>query len=288
MVPVRCLTLDAGLCNTGWWWALARYRGAGSVGSWLVVSSKSASYEVLVMQRLKLLSLVVIVVAALAGYVVSTASAAGPTLLFLPGEGVPILFNSLPLEPNIVLTELQGELETLHGEGALFEGTMLNLESNAGEYLALYLKVKHGAKNCNTEGDRTGEVLVPKNESRLVYDKLGTGTALVIGVLLLVRKFSIKCESVNITLEGSTLSVVAGTNAEQLVGTTTLLGGIHCAKTSGGIPEERTYWNNAGEEEHPGLKVELGLGEESACMLITLSTTSLRQIDPNKMVEIMG
>jgi hypothetical protein len=243
------------------------------------------------MRRLKLLSFAVIVVAALASYMASAALATGPTVLFLSGEGVPVEFNSLPTEPNTILTELQSEVETLKGEGVLLKITYTNLASNLGEYEVLFLKVKKGSTNCNTEGDKTGEVLIPKNEVHLVYDKLGTGTGLGVGLLFLVKKFSIICGSTTTHVEGSALSLVLGINAEQLVGTTTLLGGLHCKNTSGGTPEEATYWNNAGEEEKASLKAELGLGLESACELITLSTaptTGEIQIDPSKMIEIMG
>ncbi len=163
------------------------------------------------MKPLKTLLTALIAALILASILAAPTLASGPTLLFPSGGGPTVLLNIR--YPNSIPTEFQNALLSLKGEGLLLEITLLQTRTGvSGIYLTLFLRVglTTGRKPaCNSVGDRAGEILYPKSPTiLLVYDKLGTGTALGVGTLFTIPEFELECEALLFKLLGSMIGLL--------------------------------------------------------------------------------
>jgi hypothetical protein len=239
------------------------------------------------MRLVKTLFLILVAVSAIASVMVASASAVPPTVLLLSGEKLPVLILS-GKDPNAIKYEVQSEAATLEGEGLLLDVMITNLNDTPdGSYLLLLLKYKEKAgkkESCNTPGDKTGEILIPTNLIHLVYDKLGTGTALGVGLLFLISEFGLSCGAgLKVKMKGEVLGLIMPINTEAKVELGSLKARLKCSSTFG-VPEESKYWNAAGEEKKAVLLTTAGAGFESGC----LSILSEIPLEPMTMIEIMG
>jgi len=240
------------------------------------------------MRLAKALIVILVAAAAMASTVVATASAAPPTILLLPTEKLPGLILS-EKEPNAIKYEVQSEAATLIGEGLLLDVMITNLnDTSDGSYLLLLLnfgEVKGKKERCNTSGDKTGEILIPTNLIHLVYDKLGTGTELGVGLLFLISEFGLTCGAgLKVKMKGEVLGLIMPINTEAKVELGSLKARLKCSSTFG-VPEESKYWNAASEEKKAVLLTSAGAGFESGCLSIVPETIPL---EPMTMIEIMG
>ena len=197
----------------------------------------------------------------------TSASASGPTLLFLEGNGPTVLISS-ESEPNSIRTQLQSTSSKLEAEGFSIEITLLQLTSPvpnvSGIYTMLFLKLKETLSpqaECHSEGDPQGEVLVPQGTILLVYDSL---SPLGVAARLAVPEVKILCgTATKIKVKGSVLSLITfGEVAKK--GSTTTKSTTHCTSTVG-EPAETRYWNQSGVEEHTKLEANGGVSFEKAC-----------------------
>jgi hypothetical protein len=239
------------------------------------------------MRLAKALLLMVVTVSAIASVMVATAAATPPTVLLLPGSTLPVLILS-EKDPNAIKTEWQTEVVSLGGEGLLLDVMITNLNDTAdGSYLVLLLNVAETAgkkESCTTPGEKTGEILIPTNLIHLVYDKLGTGTELGVGLLFLVSEFGLSCGAgLKVKVKGEALGLIMPINTEAKAELGSLKGKLKCSSTFG-VPEESKYWTAAGEEKKAVLLFSAGAGFESGC----LSIVSEIPLEPMTMIEIMG
>jgi hypothetical protein len=239
------------------------------------------------MRLAKTLLLIVVAVSAMASVMVASASATPPTVLLLAGEKLPVLILS-EKDPNAIKTEWQSEAANLAGEGLLLDVMITSLnDTSDGSYLMLFLKIEEKAgkkEKCNTSGDKTGEILIPTNLIHLVYDALGTGEALGVGLLFLVSEFGLTCGAgLKVKMKGEFLGLIKPINTEAKVELGSLKGKLKCSSTFG-VPEESKYWNAAGEEKKAVLLNNAGAGFESECLSILPEIP----LEPMTMIEIMG
>lgn len=230
------------------------------------------------MGRLKVLSHVFIAACAVGIIVSSSASAALPVLLFLPGEGVPVELKGA----STTKWELQEKLgELIAGQGVQFALKFNTAGSNLGPFESWLLAAEEpiGKEKCKTTGDAAGNVLLG-NEVHLVFDSL---TPLGVAALfLIVENTPIDCGVLEIKLRGNLLGLITPINTEVLTsGRFKLI--IRC-KAMNGQPSEKTYWNAAGEARTAKLEVSAGLGFEEGCVNVNEEVA----LAPTKMLEIMG
>ncbi len=243
------------------------------------------------MNRLKVLLLAFVAVAAVGCAVVASASAITlPTVLFKSGEGTPAELN-LTTKDSPTNNKIKSKLESatgavLEGEGLLTKLNITNLEDTSdGNYETLFLEVQESTSKvkCRTPGDKTGEVLVPTNLDHLVFDNLATEAGgLGVGILFLVAQFTIECGALKVKTEGSSLSLLLPVNGGL---NTKLSGALYCSPTKPGVAGETKYWNNNGELKKALLESNNGgSGFTQDCENITgeLGFTA------NKEIEIMG
>jgi hypothetical protein len=213
------------------------------------------------MKRLKLFSVAVAVVFALAGMATSSALASGPTLLFKSGEGPTILLRA---ENATRATELESEATTLKGEGFLVGLTLLQLPNGgdiSGIYSALFTKVVQGTQKCNTLADPEGEVLLQQNTLLGVYWSTAAG-ALQAGIVFNVKEFTITCGEATIVVKGSVLGSIS-TATKGFV--EELKGGLHCGTAFKGQPEKAHYTNAKGEAGSTLLQATAAKKTSEAC-----------------------
>jgi hypothetical protein len=218
----------------------------------------------------------------------SSASAELPKILFLGG-------NQVATEIKSLANTIEGHLETaaseLKGKGAL---VVLHLTAAATEPLGaadvLFENVVLNGKNCNTSGDGVGLVLLPdvsgnQTEWHLVFDALGSGTALKVAVLFLVPEFEIICGTAKLKVKGSVLALVTPINTEVLetANSAEFESQPKCSATHG-KPEDLTWYNNAGTAQTAQLLAKFGLNFEEACEQLN----SVIKLQPTTMIEIMG
>jgi hypothetical protein len=211
-----------------------------------------------------------------------------PTLLLFGSPTFPIDIHSKSDTPNNgILTHLANASGTvLEGKGfsVLYSFTNLNDMSDSS-YLALFLEVTEPTEKtkCNTEGDKTGEVLLPTALFLLVALPGGG-----VGSLQLVPKFKIKCgpkgNEPSITVEGSALGSVSPVGVKVAKESNETFGKLHCKNEGTGEPELSKYLNEKGEETLIlTLLANAGSGLKKSCEEIIPSITLL----PSAEVEIM-
>jgi hypothetical protein len=200
----------------------------------------------------------------------ASATATGPTILFLPGETVPVTISGSSATAK---GELQSAAGSLKGEGYTGSGT-LETVTGAGHFSATLTHVKKGSELCETEGDAEGTVLFSEEEAQAVYTSL---SPLTVGILALVKEITLNCGVIKIKKTGNILSSLGPINSE----TTSFSGGAECSATVG-EPKLTKYWDSSGVERTALLLVNFGTGFKKACLTGSASATS------TKMLEIMG
>ncbi len=226
----------------------------------------------------------------LASILAAPTLASGPTLLFPSGGGPTVLLNIR--YPNSVHTEFQNSLLSIAGTGLLVEITLLQTRTGvSGIYLTLLLGfgLTTGRKGaCNSVGDRVGEILYPKSPTiLLVYDKLGTGTALGVGLLFTIPEFEIECEAALSKLSGSMLGLITPINTAIRAGSDTLEGSLRCSARFG-IPAETQYWNTEGREGTAELITKANGKKEPGCGLVGATSTLVLTLLPTNEIELDG
>jgi hypothetical protein len=235
------------------------------------------------MQRLKVLVLCLMTVFALGAVAATVASASEPELLSAAGvktknetfeghsaktTGLGILENSLLVLCPETLT--QGQQEGESGLG-LFHLHFHKCTTNLGG-------------TCTGLGDESGLILV-LGTYHLVWDKLGVGTELGVGILFLIEHVHFVCKVGIVTnlilVLGDVLCLIKPIN------TLTRSYTIVCEKgAKDGDPGETMYWNNAGTlvEIPEGL---LSSEDEGATYKMS-SEEGEGTIETKNEVEIMG
>src|SRR6266404_5317363 len=219
------------------------------------------------MQRLKLLFLALVAVAALLSTIVAAASAAPP--LFLPdtvsegftGTGGQGILGKLPggLTNEIIAS-------TSVSEGKLEAGKML------GPFHIEFTNLKAGGLIlCTALGDTTDGVVLLLGEYHLVYDKLGSGAELGVGILFLVKPAHLECGTKLFVVEGEVLCLI------KPVEVLTKHFEVVCEDTSSGSgdPKETVYWNEAGTEVKMGANGLLITENEGAGVMSSIHATAL-------------
>jgi hypothetical protein len=242
------------------------------------------------MTRAKVLLLALVAVGVAAFAVVPSAFASGPTLLFSGGNGPTVLLKTKTDNPNNgIAGELQSELATIASSGLFFEITLLQTASGVeGIYLVLFLKSKitTGEKpECNTSKDAAGEILLPTNTAKLVYDTLSP--ALGVAALLNVSKVEIECKALKLKVEGSVLSLIKPINTAIPANKEEIESFTACSAKFG-IPSEKKYWNSAGTELEASLKVTVGGEKVEGCESTSQDTNKAVLLSSNKAIETMG
>jgi hypothetical protein len=202
------------------------------------------------------------------------ASAALPTILFLPGETVPV---ELKAASNSARTELRSEVATFDGEGYTYLDIYETVGGPLGQFNHMEMGFTFDGMPCNTPRDGRGEVLY-RGEWHYVRTNGGN-----LELLMLIPAFRLECERgvVVATVEGDSLSSVSPANKE--VGTSEHFTMKDKCKGEADEPELTKWLNGSGEEETAKLTVTLAGKRSSACENETeLSFT------PSKMIEIMG
>jgi hypothetical protein len=151
---------------------------------------------------------------------------------------------------------------TFFGEGFLLLLHLPELTA-LSTFEALLAKVRTpGAspKECNSEGDAAGEVLL-KGTFHVVYTAL---TSLALGILYLVEPLNVACGEDKVQVKGNVLSSLnGGTEGTEL---TSILGLI--AGNERGVPKLKTYFNAAGASATAKLEVDSGIGFAEAALEI--------------------
>lgn len=167
--------------------------------------------------------------------------------------------------------------QALHGEGLLL--LLLTTELSAlGKYEALFLNVigpLPKTTNCNTEGDKKGEVLT-KGEFHIVYISL---KPLTLGIAFLTELITIKCEKTTTEVRGCALS-----SLEAGEGEITKISGELTGKE--GKNTLTKYFNDEGKEVSCKLESEFGTGFKQSAEIVR-EPIPLEALE-GKMFEITG
>jgi hypothetical protein len=241
------------------------------------------------MNRVKSLLFALLALLALGSFAVSSASAAptSTSALLLTGGKFPVTFSSLPKEPNTIKSALQSTAVNLEGVGVLLQGSITS--AAGGTYEVLFLKVTNAANGntCKTLGEPVlGEILVPKNNFKLVHDISAENGA---GILFEVNEFTIECGATEkVKVKGNVLGLLLPADKEIL-----WLGGgasVECKNTTGGEPKEESYWLGlAGTKLTALLLANAGPGFKKACELIIPEAGLGTDVafDVSEMIELM-
>ena len=190
------------------------------------------------MQRLKILGVALMAVFALGAFVSATASA---QVVILPEAAESFKGESgkgtLEVLPGGLLKEVVCQKDKSEGT---FEAT-----KPLGTFHIDFESCKiAGAVACTGLGEAK-EVILSLGTTHLVFDKLGTGEALGVGVLFLVEPTHFECAGELLVVEGQVLWLIKPieTKAKHFE--------IVC-KGAKGDPGEVLYWNEKGEEVKMG------------------------------------
>ncbi len=222
------------------------------------------------MQRLKILG-VLMAVFALGAFVSATASA---EVKVLP-----------EVEERWTGESGKGTLEVLKGAASIvcskskMEGTF-EAKKPLGTFHIDLEGCKASIIACTGLGEAK-EVLLALGTFHLVFDKLGTGAELGVGVLLLMEPVHSECSGKLFVEEGQLLCLIkpVETKAKHFE--------IVCLKgKEAGDPGETVYWNEAGTEVKMGEELLLTHENEKAGIMSSLNTTAL--ILTTNEITIMG
>jgi hypothetical protein len=240
------------------------------------------------MKRVKVMFMTVFAVSAFAAIMAGSASAQCakpclPTVLLVTGGTLPLTIES-EQEANTIRSKLENGTDlSLNGDGLLLLLSFTNLKDMSdGTYLTLFLRVEESMEVCHTEGDKTGEVLLPTNLFLLV----GISQGQKVGVLFLVSEFVITCNTLKTHIKGSALaSVTAGVGVKSAKGSNTTKGSLHCTSAENGTPELSKYFNESGTETLiPTLLSNIGTGFVKSCEEIVPTSIALL---PSQEIELM-
>jgi hypothetical protein len=147
--------------------------------------------------------------------------------------------------------------------------TLLQTPSGvSGNYSILFLEIDHEGQECNSEGDRTGEVLFPLNHALGVYYST---SPLQAGVLLEVAKFSYKCGTATVSSEGTILGLLnTGASGTEISEGTIFKIKVTCKEA--GVPTKTEYTEN-GVVKTAELRVTAGGKTKLGCLLIGATET---------------
>jgi hypothetical protein len=216
------------------------------------------------MQRLKILGVALMAVFALGAFVSATASA---QVVILPEAAEAYKGESG-----------KGTLEVLKGAAKIectkdkSEGSF-EKEKPLGPFHIDFEGCKAASiSTCTGLGEASG-VILTLGTAHLVFDKLGTGEALGVGVLFLVEPTHFKCSIVEtlLVVEGQLLCLLTkplNTLAKHFE--------IVCKPgKEAGDPGETIYWNEKGEEVKMGEELLLTHENEKAGVMSGENTTAL-------------
>jgi hypothetical protein len=190
-----------------------------------------------VMKPLKLFMLALAVMCVL-GVATASSAFALPDVSIALGGAYPIN-NVVTLLT--VATKLSNPVENLKGVGLLLQIIVPSL-TTLGTFDVLFDAVENAkGSKCNSEGDPTGEVLLP-GTWHLVYTSL---SPLKLGELFLPEEVKIVCGSVKIKVKGASLAALnLSAEATEITGLSGILTG-----DGAGHAATKNYYNDAGESE---------------------------------------
>jgi len=216
------------------------------------------------MRRIKVVGFAVMAVLALSAFVSATASAAlvgvlgtGAETESFTGSG-----GSTTLEALSGVSPVICKTQTSEGK---------NESKTAGSFHITFEGCTAGGITCTGLGDTSGKALA-LGSFHYVFDKLGTGSELGVGILFLFAPIHLSCSILLVELTGQLLCLItpketSSTHAE-----------IKCEKVTGGDPKETVYWTEAGTEVKMGNNLLLtsenhgagkGTGEETSLLILT-------------------
>lgn len=223
------------------------------------------------MQRLKILGVALMAVFALGAFVSATASAA---VVVLP-----------EVETKWTGESAKGSLEVLKGAAPIVcqkdksEG-FFEAKKPLGLFHIDFEGCKASIVPCTGLGEAK-EVILTLGTAHLVFDKLGTGEALGVGVLFLVEPTHFECIGKLFVVEGQVLCLTTYGKANKFV--------IVCEKgKESGDPGEVLYWTEAGTEVKMGEELLLTREEEKPGVMSGEHTSATILINEDKEIEIMG
>jgi hypothetical protein len=231
------------------------------------------------MRRLVTYTLTVLAILVL-GCGLPTAASALPELHTSLGEAFPVELEGVAKGENVIAfsTALSSPFTTEEVK-LLLKCEKLGSLCPYDEHL---VNAKFEGKTCSTTGDAEGVILIAKNEVHFV----STSTApLDLNGDFLVAKFTIACvkgaEKLNVTVEGEAIGRIEGVKDMEQVKSFKL--NLKCTKANNGKQEVKKYLNDEGKLVKGILKLNLGLGAETACEEIKVPTT----VNSAKMVEFL-
>jgi hypothetical protein len=201
------------------------------------------------MNRLKLLGVSLVALFAM-GMMATSAFALPDVSLTLSGSAFPLKLSYA--NNGTSKTELQS------ASGAVLSGEGLSLLLSTsvltalGTFRADFFKVKRSTTNCNSIGDATGVVLT-EGTFAVVYTSL---SPLTLGVLYSPKAFEVACGSLDIEVQGTTISSLNGTGTEATE-LTNVFGQLAGTKGKANI---KTYYNTAGTALTAKLESNVGAG----------------------------
>jgi hypothetical protein len=199
------------------------------------------------MKKLGIIGLVLTAMCALGAVAVATASAALPEVLAaafpvaatgLSGEGL--------LESSAIAAPIKCKSST--GEGEI-------TGKSTGTAHTDFKECTLEGEACTGLGEAAGVILV-LGEAHTVFLKLGTGTALTVGILGTINEVHFECKFLSLLLraKGNAIGEVTPTNTR----TKSFTGKLEQAKGNNKLVK---YWNEAGTEEiGTSLLVSVGTG----------------------------
>jgi hypothetical protein len=224
------------------------------------------------MQRLKILGIALMAVFALGAFVSATASAA---VVVLPEEEVKWTGESGKGTLEVLKSAFSVNCQKDKSEGT-FE---------AKKPLGLFHIDFEGCKTagfiaCTGLGEAK-ETILTLGTAHLVFDKLGVGAELGVGVLFLVEQTHFECGGTLQLVEGQVLCLISPINKKVKHAEITCTRGKEA-----GDPGETVYWDEAGKEVKMGEELLLTKEDGQKGVMSSELTTAL--ILTTKEFEIMG
>jgi hypothetical protein len=204
------------------------------------------------------------------------------SVLSLPDIAITLPGSSYPLHLNYENLTVATKLED--GSGALLTGEGVKVLLLTGELTSLgtfrvdFFKVKEGAKECHTSGDKTATVLT-EGSFHLVYTNL---SPLLLGLLFLPNEVKIECEGVNVFVRGSVISSVNFSGQGEEEELLNIKGKLEKGSTAG-TQEITEYYNEGGTKVKAKLEAETGGVGHSSNEQVKVET-ELTALSPNMFV----
>ena len=212
------------------------------------------------MRRHRSVAIAVLAVLAACAGITASASAALPTLLFLPGESAEVeAEGEISGPPKLV--GLETELgEEVSATGVKFKLGPFKNGHEAGKYGVELKGVTFAGKKCNNVGAAKETGIVRDEDEIHIVFVVVTPTAVYVFLILIVI-LEAECGAIKLPLEGAAIAKVSKNAAKDV----TLLG-MTFGCTKPGKAELATYLNGKGESVKALLKTNIGLGRETVCL----------------------